>query len=103
MHAIVADKLPLVSDICRRRHVARLEVFGSAAAGRFDPAKSDLDFLVEFLPGAGGGLRGDYFTLKSDLETLFGRGIDLVVKSAIRNRYFRAEVEETGVEVYAAA
>jgi hypothetical protein len=103
MHAIVADKLPLVSEICRKRHVARLELFGSAVDGRFDPARSDLDFLVDFLPSGGGGLGGDYFSLKADLETLFGREVNLVVKSAIRNRYFRAEVEETGVELYAAA
>ena len=35
-------------DLCRRFHVRRLEVFGSAARGDFDPARSDIDFLVEF-------------------------------------------------------
>ena len=28
--------------------VRKLELFGSAASDRFDPATSDLDFLVEF-------------------------------------------------------
>jgi len=29
--------------LCRRFHVARLEVFGSAASGTFDPAHSDVE------------------------------------------------------------
>ena len=35
-------------EICRRHHVRRLEVFGSAAVGDFDPENSDIDFLVNF-------------------------------------------------------
>jgi uncharacterized protein len=34
--------------LCRRFHVLRLDVFGSAARGDFDPERSDVDFLVEF-------------------------------------------------------
>ena len=32
--------------------VRRLDLFGSAAGDDFDPARSDLDFLVEFERGA---------------------------------------------------
>ena len=39
-----------VAELCRRFHVRRLEVFGSAARGDFDPERSDVDFLVEFDP-----------------------------------------------------
>jgi uncharacterized protein len=34
--------------LCRRFHVRRLDVFGSAARGDFDPEHSDVDFIVEF-------------------------------------------------------
>ena len=34
--------------LCRRFHVRRLDLFGSAARGDFDPVRSDIDFLVEF-------------------------------------------------------
>jgi uncharacterized protein len=34
--------------LCRRFHVRRLDLFGSAARGDFDPERSHLDFLVEF-------------------------------------------------------
>jgi hypothetical protein len=34
--------------LCRRSHVRRLELFGSAARGDFDAGRSDVDFRVEF-------------------------------------------------------
>ena len=51
-------------DLCRRFHVRRLEVFGSAARGDFDPARSDLDFLVEFQPLPPGAYADAVFGLK---------------------------------------
>ncbi|HKB04980.1 MAG TPA: nucleotidyltransferase family protein [Gemmataceae bacterium] len=87
--------------LCRRYHVKRLEVFGSAAAGTFDPATSDLDFLVEFLAVEPGRIAPDYFGLLHALEDLFGRKVDLVMDSAIRNPYFRRGVDESRTPVYA--
>ena len=38
-----------IAELCRRFHVNRLEVFGSAARGSdFDPARSDVDLLVSY-------------------------------------------------------
>jgi len=92
-----------LAEICRRRHVRRLAIFGSAATGQFDPATSDLDFLVEF-----DGLPSDeyamhYFGLSQDLQRLFGFPVDLVEPGPIRNPYFREAVEETQVPLYVAA
>ncbi|MEK7358183.1 MAG: nucleotidyltransferase domain-containing protein, partial [Bdellovibrionota bacterium] len=68
-----------ISELCTRYGVARLELFGSAAEDRFDAERSDLDFLVEFMPDheLGPWLR-HYFDLKEGLEDLFGRSVDLV-------------------------
>lgn len=42
-----------LAALCRRFRVRRLDLFGSAAAaGGFDPARSDLDLLVAFEPMA---------------------------------------------------
>ena len=41
---IVETNLPALQALCRRFGVRRLDLFGSAATGRFDPALSDLDF-----------------------------------------------------------
>jgi predicted nucleotidyltransferase len=91
-----------LADLCRRYGVRRLEVFGSAAAGGFREEDSDLDFLVEFESPASPGYADGYFGLLEALEALFGRPVDLVVASAIRNPYFRESVDKTRALLYAA-
>jgi uncharacterized protein len=92
-----------LEDLCRRFHVRRLDLFGSAAGDDFDSARSDLDFLVEFDRGAPGALSFDtFFGLKESLEALFGRRVDLVEQGAIRNPYFKESVERSREPVFEA-
>jgi predicted nucleotidyltransferase len=85
---------PALAAICRRFHVRRLDLFGSAATGRFDPAKSDLDFLVAFEePLPPGEYAEAYFGLKDELETLFGHSVDLVTEPELENPYLRRRIE----------
>ena len=99
----VADKLNDLELLCRRSGVHRLELFGSAATGAFRTEDSDLDLLVEFEPDAlGAGYADRYFDLLESLEKLFGRPVDLVVDSAIRNPFFRESVNKTRALLYAA-
>jgi hypothetical protein len=101
MHAYVRDRLPELTALCRRFHVKRLDLFGSGTGERFDPARSDLDFVVELFPDTEDRVDA-YFGLKEEAEKLFGRDVDLVESGAIRNRYFREELNETKELVYAA-
>ena len=78
------------------------ELFGSAVSGGFDETRSDLDFLVVFLPLQDGEHADAHFGLLEDLETLFQRPIDLVMTRAIRNRYFAEGIAKTRTTVYAA-
>ncbi|MFN0152182.1 MAG: nucleotidyltransferase family protein [bacterium] len=103
IHDVVRGKQPELRALCVKYRVALLAVFGSAATGRFVNATSDLDFLVEFQPMAAVDRAASYFGLLESLEALFARPIDLVESSAIRNPYFRASVDETRVDLYAAA
>ncbi|HTT83802.1 MAG TPA: nucleotidyltransferase domain-containing protein [Rhizomicrobium sp.] len=82
-----------LSQICDRWCVRRLGLFGSATTDRFDPAASDLDFLVDFAPLAPGDYARAYFGLREELQSLFGREVDLVTESSIANPYFRRRVE----------
>ena len=102
MNAAVAHHKAELERFCRQFHVRRLELFGSAASDRYSPAQSDLDFLVEFTPLPRGRYADTYFGLHEALERLFGRPVDLIVASAIKNPYFRQSVEETKVLLYAA-
>jgi uncharacterized protein len=99
---IVGPRRGELAVLCRRYRVHRLELFGSAAAGTDRPGESDLDFLVEFEAPPPASYADTYFGLKEALEELFGRPVDLVVASAVRNPYFRASVERTKTLLYAA-
>ncbi len=91
-----------IETLCRRFNVARLEVFGSAADGTFNPERSDVDFLVEFQPLEPGSLADAYFGLLAELERIFRRKVDLVTPKAIRNPYFLRGVNETRQPLYPA-
>jgi predicted nucleotidyltransferase len=82
MQADITDNLDALADICRRHGVTRLEIFGSAARGDFDPARSDADFLVTFQPAVRNDI-GALDDLKESLEELLGRPVDLVERETI--------------------
>lgn len=102
MIAIVDQKRREMADLCRRFRVRRLELFGSAAGDRFNPDRSDLDFLVEFDHSNWVGAADRYFGLHESLEKLFNRPIDLVELPAIDNPYFLRGIETSRTLLYAA-
>jgi predicted nucleotidyltransferase len=88
--------------ICRRFHVNRLEVFGSAARGSdFDPPRSDVDLLVTYLPGHQSGIAA-HQNLRDALEDLLGRPVDLVMEAAVENPFVRAGINGSRQAIYAA-
>jgi predicted nucleotidyltransferase len=99
---LIGQHLAEVECLCRKYDVKTLELFGSAADGCFDPGRSDLDFLVEFLPEASKRSFWGYFDLREELGRLFGRPVDLVMPRAIRNPYFLRSVNRQRRVLYAA-
>ena len=71
----------VVGSVCESHPVARVEVFGSVARGT-PHAGSDVDLLVEFLPGATPGLF-EMGSLKEDLEERLGCRVDLLSRRAV--------------------
>ena len=89
--------------LCQMFSVARLEVFGSAVTDKFDEISSDIDLLMEFERGFDPNLKLDsYFEFKARLEALFGRHVDLVFFSAVRDPQVREEMQQQRTLVYAA-
>jgi uncharacterized protein len=102
MLPLIAERRSEIADICRRFGVSRLAVFGSAARGEdFDPARSDVDFLIAYEPAANAEL-GDYFALRDELAAVVGRPVDLVVQGSVRNPFIRAGIERSVETVYGA-
>jgi uncharacterized protein len=100
---LIERQLDLLSAVCTRHGVARLEVFGSAADPvRFDAQRSDVDFIVSFRPGVDlGPWLAEYFSLRDELAQVLGRPVELVMESALRNPLFRQEADRTRQVVYA--
>ena len=102
MTQVIEEKRSEIENLCRKYRVQRLDVFGSAAHDRQDPERSDFDFVVEFLPLEAGEYAETYFGVLDGLNVLFDGRVDLVIGSAIKNRFFLEEVEETRVLLFAA-
>ena len=82
-----------LDNLCRKFRVRRLDLFGSATTGHFDPARSDVDLLVEFEAMPASAYAAAYFGLRAAAETLLGRPVDLVTEAALANPYLRRRIE----------
>lgn len=55
MISFIEENYESLKRLCKKYHVKRFEVFGSALTGEgFDPENSDLDFLVDISAVAAG-------------------------------------------------
>ena len=79
----------------------RLDLFGSAATGAFDPATSDLDFVATFADTHAPDYLDRYLNFADALEALFDRPVDLLTENMIENPYFRQAVEASRQPIYA--
>jgi predicted nucleotidyltransferase len=96
---ILFDRDALVS-VCRRRHIRRLSLFGSVLKKTTRP-DSDVDILVEFVPGKEPGLLG-LGEIEAELSALLGgRPVDLRTAQDL-SPHFRGEVLRTAEVQYAA-
>ena len=103
MIALIDQHIEELSNLCRRYQVDRLDLFGSAATADFDPAASDLDFIVAYQADADlGPWAVRHYELRDALAELFGRPVDLIMDRRFRNPYFRRSVEVSRTRLYAA-
>jgi predicted nucleotidyltransferase len=91
---IDAATLAAVAELCRRYHVRRLDIFGSAVRADFDPTRSDIDLIATFESIPFGSYLETHEGLVEGLETLFGRKVDLLTDQYIENPYLRRSIEE---------
>lgn len=70
-----------IAAFCRKWKITELALFGSVLREDFRP-DSDVDVLVTFAPGADWGI-DELLDMKEQLESLFGRRVDLVEKRLV--------------------
>ena len=84
----------------KRLGVKRIGIFGSFA--RNIPRKdSDVDVLVTFAEDSDLSLY-DLVDMQEELRIIFGRDVNLVLKSGLRNPFRRHEILRTQQVIYAA-
>lgn len=98
---LIANNLDAIGELCRQYGVRKLEVFGSAATGEFDPDTSDIDLIYEFTD-QGANLVERFLSFADDLEAVFGRRVELIVNRPFENPYFRYSVNKSRVTIYEA-
>ena len=86
-----------IAEFCRARGIRKLSLFGSVLRADFDPARSDVDVLAEFLPEVRPGLK--FFGYADELAEIIGRKVDFNTKAWL-SQYFRDEVVREAVSIY---
>ncbi|MGD0843329.1 MAG: nucleotidyltransferase family protein [Geobacteraceae bacterium] len=89
----------LIREFCQRNGIKRLSLFGSVLRADFRP-NSDIDVLIEFVPGNSAGLLA-MARMERELSELFGRKVDLRTPAELSS-YFRDEVLKHSETRYAA-
>jgi len=102
MDTRISEKQKELAHLCRRFHVRRMELFGSAVQEDKIGNVGDFDFLVEFEDLPPKEYANAYFGLREALETMLDHPVDVVVPSAIKNPYFLRGIEATRTLLYAA-
>jgi len=90
-----------IAGFCRRHHIRKLSLFGSVLRDDFGP-DSDVDVLVEFLPGHTPGYFS-LFDMETELSTLLGGRKTDIRTSQDLSRYFRDQVIREARALYEAA
>lgn len=96
---LIRKHIASIIALCEKYKVKELYVFGSVLTEGFNK-NSDVDFTVIFDKPSVEDYFVNYFNFKFALEELLHRDVDLIEYDAIRNPYFKKEVESTRQPVY---
>lgn len=97
---LINNKLDKLNILCKKYHVSFLYAFGSVLRKQDFNEKSDIDFIVNFEAIPLLDYADNYFGLKFSLEDLFDRKIDLLEDIAIKNPYFRKDIDSSKKLIY---
>lgn len=93
------SQIELIQELCKTSKVKSLFAFGSVTRDDFNES-SDIDLVVDFDEKDPFKYTDLYFSLKTKLEDILKRQVDLLEERGIRNRLFRKELDDTKVKIY---
>lgn len=96
---LIENNIQMIIDLCKKYKVNKLFVFGSILTNRFNET-SDIDMVVDFDRIDLMDYADNYFDLKSSLQDLLGREVDLLEEKGIRNSILKKNIDNTKQLVY---
>ena len=88
-----------IAEFCRKWRITEFSLFGSVLRSDFRP-DSDVDILVSLDPGAPWSLY-EWVEMIDELKEIFGREVDLVEKTGLRNPFRRQGILKNREVIYA--
>jgi predicted nucleotidyltransferase len=99
MHPQIAAAQQQIREICRRFHVERLELVGSAATGTHEPGRAISTSWSSSTFARTLRVRRYFDSRKRSKRAA---PVDLVMRSGLKNPYFRASIEQHRLPIYGA-
>jgi len=96
---LVDENIEKIKYLCAKHKVSSMFVFGSVLTNRFKDS-SDIDFLVDFRNIDPYSYADNYFDLKSSLENLLRREVDLLEEKALKNPYLKQSINSSKKMIY---
>jgi len=96
---ILDNYINSITELCKTHKVKSLYAFGSVLTEKFHK-ESDVDLIVDFENLPIEDYIDNYFDLKFSLEDIFKRPVDLLEEKAIKNPYFKQNVNQQKQLVY---
>jgi hypothetical protein len=98
---LVVTRAAAIRAACARHSVASLAIVGSAARSDFDPERSDVDVLVDFIDGDINYFKA-FMGLRQDLAAILGRKVDVITRRGVRNPLLLKSLEQDAIPMYSA-
>ncbi|MES2485112.1 MAG: nucleotidyltransferase domain-containing protein [Bacteroidota bacterium] len=88
-----------INSLCKSHKVKSLYAFGSVLTDKFTD-QSDVDLVVDFNAIDLLDYADNYYDFKFSLQKIFNRDIDLLEEQAIKNPYFKQNLEKQRQLIY---
>ena len=100
INSLIKERHDDFINLCRQHRISTLYAFGSSITDHFNPAKSDIDLIVDLDIKDPIEYGETLISLWDNLEVFFCRKVDLLTDDSINNPYLRKSIESTKKLIY---
>jgi uncharacterized protein len=97
--SILDPHIKEIKRLCSAHKVKQLYAFGSVLTNKFNN-ESDIDLVVDFDTMDISDYADNYFDFKFSLQKILNRPVDLLEEKAVKNPYFRKNLNQQRLLIY---